>query len=817
MTGQTGRGLAWRGLVGSRWLPACGLLLALATVFLFTGQRDHLHGHIVHDGFTAKNMALAANLSAEHGLLFLHMRRNADGAVRYKMYSRFPIGAFVLIKLAIAPFEGDFAAQLAAARALMLAFFCAAAALAYLALARLTGSRAVALGATLLAFSSHHLLYYSDAVSNEASVDLFALMLVFHGMVLCQDAGGEPRFRQLAAKVCAALLLGWHVYGLLLPFLVFSVTAEAAVAWRSAGAARTLVERVGVTAVRVLRGRSVLLGVLALVFGAGVLGYNFAREHAAFDGQRAVAELPSVRSALRQTGLRVPYQYRGAEELEWPTFLRWQFHRVGVASVPVALAGGVDRDENAWRVSGQWGFFVAGVVATGGAFAGLALFRRPRSPPAALALAGFCWAFLVPGSTAWANHQFETMFHVGVPLCLFAALLLGARRSWCRAPVFCAVAAAPVFALSSGALAWPRVDDDEAQAQRAEMAEFDAIAETIQGREVWVAADLGALHKALRTAGLLDFLTAGAFVQYAETPEVADSAASGADFVLALERYPIPALLTPNHRFVFLYQAGASAAAVREAMRDSRRAAYRRLRTFALAARSGFDVRVVPNEETGRGAGALAYLKAPCDLDDTKGRFWLQLVPVGRESADESNRDEHRDNIFFDTHGVLVDDKCWMRLALPSWPIANVYTGQFHPDGGAASWRTAFRMDVDRLREALQAARAGAPMAHAEFDLYLRGSALLYVREPCTWNDVRRRFFLHVVPEAVRTSKLRQQSFDNLDFAFGEHGAVVDGACVAEVELPDYDVARVRTGQFEPGAGVVWRRELAPNDASARR
>ena len=144
MTGQPAT--AWAGAV-RRWrrrLPACGLLLALATVFLFAGDRDYFN--TIDDWFTAKNMALAKNLTAR-GLLFLNMRQRADGTVAYKLYGRFPIGAFVLIKLAIAPFEGDSAAQLAAARTLMLAFFCAAASLAYLALARLSGSRAVALGA----------------------------------------------------------------------------------------------------------------------------------------------------------------------------------------------------------------------------------------------------------------------------------------------------------------------------------------------------------------------------------------------------------------------------------------------------------------------------------------------------------------------------------------------------------------------------------------------------------------------------------------------------------------------------------------------
>ena len=846
MTGQPAA--AWPGAVrwGHRWLPACGLLLALAPVFLFAGGRDYFYSDNIHDGFTAKNMALAKNLS-ERGLLFLNMRQRADGTVAYKLYGRFPIGAFVLIKLAIAPFEGDSAAQLAAARALMLAFFCAAAALAYLGLARLSGSRAIALGATLLAFSSHHLLHWRDAVSNEASVDLFAVMLVFHGMVLFHSSGapgerGGRRLPQLAVKVCAALLLGWHVYGLLLPFLVLGVAAEAAAAWRGprerrgarerrgrangagAEAARPFAGRLATAALRVARGRSVLLGALALVFGAGVLGYNLAREHAALGGQRAVAELPTVRSMLRRTGLDES-RYRDAEELAWPTFLKWQFHRVGVACLPVALSGGVELDEGAWRASGKPWFFLGGIAATLGAFAGLALFHRPRAPPAALALAGFCWACMVPGSTGSALHQFETIFHVGVPLCLFTAMLLGARRlGWRRVAGVCAVAGVLIFALSSAAFGFARRDQDHALLQRARMAEFDVIAKTIQGKAVWVAAHPQQVSwRLMKNRSIMDVLTAGGFVHYPDTPEVAGAAAGGAsfDFALAFERHDTPALLTPNHRFVFLYEAGGGL----EAMRSAWRREYRRLRALAPVARGGgFDIHAVSGEDTGREAGELVYSKTPCGLEDTEGRFYLHLAPADASLAGRRPEFERRDHIFYNGHGVIFDGKCMMRVPLPAWPVARASTGQFHPAGDAASWRTAFRLDVDRLRGVLRALRREAPSARGAFDVYaprrLRGGTLRYMREPCASDDVRRRFFLHVVPAAAAAlpaARLRS-GFANLDFDFGERGTLVDGACVATVQLPDYDIARLRTGQFDADArAVAWRVELAPSGAPAER
>ena len=810
------------------WLPPCGLLLALSTVFLFAGERDHFYSYNLHDSNTAKNMALAKNLSARRGFLFLNMRQRADGTVRYALYNRFPIGTFVLIKLAIAPFEGDFAAQLVAARMLMLAFFCAAAALAYLALARLVGSRVVALGATLLAFSSYHLLHYADAVSNEMSVDLFAVMLVFHGMVLFRgdgapDARGEEgRFWQLVGKVCAALLLGWHVYGLLLPFLVLGAVREAAAAWRGSGAApRKLVWRLRAAAGHVLRGRSVLLGALALLFGTGVLGYNLAREHAALGGKRAVAELPSVRSMLARTGLRETGA-SSSEDLAWPTFLKRQFHRVGATCVPFALSGGVEFDELAWQASAAPWLFYAGMAATLGCFAGLALFRRPRSPPAALALAGFGWAFLVPASTAWSAHQFETMFHVGVPLCLFAAVLLAARRVLRgRVATIGAAASLLIFAKSSVALGLRHLDDGAAQAQRQRMAEFDAIAKTIRGRSVWVATHRRVLDRFLKNSATIDFFTAGSFVHYPQTLDAGDPDFVGTlDFALAFERYSAPALLTPEHGSVFLYEAGAKAAAVLAARRDARRREYRRLNSLAPVARSGFDIHVVPGGATGRQAPELAYLKASCRADDTAGRFYLRVVPADADLPWGARLGFDRRDFFFLGHGVMVDGGCMMRVPLPEWAVANVVTGQFPPAGAEASWHAAFRLDVDRLRGVLRAARAEAPSARSAFDLYLagalRGGVLRYVREPCAPEDVRRRFFLHVVPDAVSAlpTARRPSGFANLDFEFGEHGALVDEACVAMLTLPDYNIARVRTGQFDADAGVAWQVELAA-DATA--
>ena len=154
----------WRG-----WLPPLALPLFMFIALLaLGGDRGYLYrAEGDHNRGTAKSLAIAENLSPKHNfLLTLRVSRDEDGGLRYAPYGRFPIGGYVLMKLAILPFGNDLAAKLTAARVLMLLAFCGAALFGYLAMSRVTGSRWVALAATLLAFSGFCALYFADEVSS---------------------------------------------------------------------------------------------------------------------------------------------------------------------------------------------------------------------------------------------------------------------------------------------------------------------------------------------------------------------------------------------------------------------------------------------------------------------------------------------------------------------------------------------------------------------------------------------------------------------------------------------------------------------------
>ena len=98
----------------------------------------------------------------------------------------------------------------------------------------------------------------------------------------------------------------------------------------------------------------------------------------------------------------------------------------------------------------------------------------------------------------------------------------------------------------------------------------------------------------------------------------------------------------------------------------------------------------------------------------------------------------------------------------------------------------------------------------ADFDVYRHGRRLVYVKDGgCRPADFKERFLLHVVPahkEDLPPDRL-EHGFDNWDFS-----AVADKAtCSATVELPNYPIERIFTGQYirgkDGGYQNLWREE----------
>ncbi len=122
------------------------------------------------------------------------------------------------------------------------------------------------------------------------------------------------------------------------------------------------------------------------------------------------------------------------------------------------------------------------------------------------------------------------------------------------------------------------------------------------------------------------------------------------------------------------------------------------------------------------------------------------------------------------------------------------------------NWAATWAMDSAAIRRTYREAVAGEPAAGSTFDVYLDGSRLVYVKEPCQAADMREQFFLRVYPS--------QGPSESVNVVFLDQGVVLDGICVAAATLPDYRIARVRTGQFRQADGLweaLWEVELSGN------
>ena len=102
---------------------------------------------------------------------------------------------------------------------------------------------------------------------------------------------------------------------------------------------------------------------------------------------------------------------------------------------------------------------------------------------------------------------------------------------------------------------------------------------------------------------------------------------------------------------------------------------------------------------------------------------------------------------------------------------------------------------------------SGEPVQRSVWNVYLYLDRRLgYVKSPCRPDDTEARFFLHVVPDDTDDLPAHRwlHSFDNLDFNFDRHGVRLNGKCLAIVELPEYGIATIATGQHTRDKGKVW-------------
>lgn len=712
---------------GGLWLAGAMLAATLGIVLWDSSAMSQFHRGPTHDFQTSKVLAIAANLSAGHGYrLFIRSYPGPDGGHQYELYGRYPVTAYALISIAINLAGDDLRGAVLAARVLMLTLLFAAALLLFHALASLRGNRLIAGGATLLAFSSQYMCYWGDAVGIEMSLAVFGIALGFHGIAVFTQT---QRLCQLLAKIGVALLGCWPVMGLVLAFVALGVGADVARVLRRprTPGRRGRRNRALAAAASLVRSRYMLVGLFAFLWTLALVAFNSLNEHSALGADASITQLPEISALLRALHLAedptYDYSAKSLDALRPAVFAQTQLHRVGAAALP-GVVSTVLVSVDATTPHPLLVAVGAGVLAT--CVLGLRRLRRaPRTRPlvpplVALAAGSFCYALPLYRNTGLFAHEYQGMHLVGVAAVfhVLCALALPRVFRWARsgaaARLFAALGGAACVASFAQALATPRASAFQDKV----FADFQIIRQLTRDATVFVVGT-GARRRYLGARHAMDFYLNGRVWQYSDRAEESYrqvalgeegsvwhappyDGAGRPDFVIARDRFEIPALRTPDNAFAFAYDSLPQLAD-----------AYRSLPILAgpPVARTKFNVHLARNRtaaassaqaparwRSDRGAHELAYAKEPCSAADVKERFFLHVAPTATSDLPPDAQPAGFENLdfAFDQHGVRLAGMCLATLRLPAYPIDRIATGQLAADGERA-WQVEFAVDgVDR-------------------------------------------------------------------------------------------------------------------------
>ena len=791
------RQLLREGLVGlrralrARAAPAAPLLAlggCLAAVFAFALAEGRF-SRPVADRAAAATLAQVANLSAEHRFVgFTHREIEPDGAsdldgdfdAAFVLGEDRPLGGGLALRVATSHFGEDQAAQAFAARASFAALWCLSAALAYLSLARLFGRRWTALAATLLAFSGFAGGAW-DAVSLDGSAALFALLLLFHGMVVFVSEG---RLRQLILKGGAALLLTYSAYALILPFVVLGLFFPNGLPKAIPNGRRRAAGDSPEAPVRE-RGSGnpyLVFGAFALVFGGALFGLNRANERALrATGARLIEEaaVPAATAATGATTGAVGASDSGRERFGR---LGRVGREIGGEIVPYAASAG--------REGGRGGtaLTLLGVLAALGAVAGAAFSSR-RLLLLPLALSGFL-LFLVAAPLATG-----AVAGAGIPLVLFALGLPALDRFRERR----AAGERSGAGSGSGPAAGSRSGSGPESGSGS-------------GRFVPLAVGLSAavfLASGFRAASVADDPAGAAFAERLD--------ADFREIRSHLGRRTRPWVFVPEdlrealggaegtaRRLVGSALAGPAARGRAEFVLARRKAGTRPPTSpplESLPPESPTPESLPPESPTTE--------SLPAESPPAESLPAESLPP--ESPTPESLRLESLPPESPTPESLPAESLPAESLPAESLPAESPILESLTPGNREVFLyhRAAFDGELDGM-----IAAAGPPIRRGEYDIHLDRRALFFVREGCRPEDWAGHFVVHLDPEDARDlpPHRRQFGFENLWFRFPWRALDRGERCVARVPLPDYPIRRLVLARH-PGprySDWVWHYEFHP-------
>ena len=316
---------------------------------------------------------------------------------------------------------------------------------------------------------------------------------------------------------------------------------------------------------------------------------------------------------------------------------------------------------------------IVGGLAVGVACIGLIFVRTGNKLPlAALVLAGFCWA--VPLRRSVVFHDFQALYHIGIPLTAFSVILLYIRKlSSDQFISVLSVAALLLFVLSSAEMASVGHDSNKALIEDETMQDFEAIRRIVNDGVVLVPVEQFDRETGA-TAMVSSYLLTGSIIEFDisegielphRDPHLHPSHSLDRrpllDYFISTQREESTALLTPDNRRFFLY----------DRVHYDRQ--YDELVLGAPIIASDWNV-YFRN-------GSLIYVSEGCSSLDV--RFFLHVVPTDANDLPNKKYEfENLDFIFADHAALKSENKCVAVRKLPEYAISSLRTGQYVPGAG---------------------------------------------------------------------------------------------------------------------------------------
>ena len=774
-------------------LPLALLITGLSTVFVFVSNRglfyrnawnlnDHFHWTSSH------HLAITTNFSLSHHFLgFEGQSLDAEGnAVYFNAYNRFPPGGYLLMKLVTFLAGNDLSNRIYAAQILILVFFVGSAVLIYCSMCRLGLNRWVTSTAILMVFSSTPFLSYNDMILTELWPDLFGVVLAFNGMIIFVQEG---RFRQLVFKACIAVLMGWHVLALLVTFLFLCLVKKMIQVRHTKIIRPSLTLMVG--------SKYCILGVITLALGALIFAYNIGNEYYALNIREmrhlGIADLPSLRSILYRTGLS--QEVASGKSLDL-SFFEGQFARIGLMSVPFIWSGYL----SAYSAE-NWAFietqnFYLGILVVGVCVIGVFKMRQRLLTMTAVVF-GFCWAIPMYRNTL--QHEYDSIFYIGIPLIFYTLLLVFLKDCLGEGfvPLF-SVVSLLVFVLSSYRMGYTDRNERAVEFHRSVVEDFNAIRDFTRGKNVWIPIrnnDEEIIEFVGARYGFHYYLSGSNIVF---TRSSCDRRLDKVDYMIRTGRVDVPGLLTPNNQMAFLYDNEILEQYVDKIVEGKSPIIW-----------SDFNVYLTDDRR-------LVYTRGSCDEDSfgsaiLNAPISLTIYSGNAGGSTDFSIDELSDPNFVEEF-IIDTEQPVIIFDLPDYAITSITTGQYTDQDqiwGGRFFGPEHVADHGLLQRVDQAIASGSPIIRAQFDVYLTDEHLVYVRELCDTSDINDNFFVHIIPVDVENlpEDSRGYGFENLDFVLFDRGFSDGPRCAAVIELPDYDISRIRTGQFTD-QGQTWRSEF---------